>query len=62
MSKDNTSTQSDEHISFFNQHRILTEKARVLLDKCKEHEAKKLKKGYEWVTLDNKTQVLRKKK
>lgn len=61
MSNDSNNTHEDG-ISFFNQHRILTEKAKVLLDKCKEHEAKKIEKGYEWVTLDNKTQVLRKKK
>lgn len=47
----------------FTEDKILrNEKCRKALEKCKMQEKKKLKEGYTWVKIDEKTRVLKKKK
>lgn len=60
--KTNNNSEHNEEANLFNQHRVLIEKANKLLVECKKNDTKKLQNGYEWVTIDNKTKVLRKKK
>lgn len=45
--------------SIFETEKRLKRKANVVLEEAKETEAVKLKNGWHWVTLDNKTTVLR---
>lgn len=62
MKKDTTKPKNEETETLFNQHRLLTEKARELLEVCKDNDSLKLQnKTHHWVTLsDGKTMVLRK--
>ncbi len=46
--------------TIFETEKRLKRKANVLLKEAKEKEAIKIKNGYRWVSIDNKTKVLRK--
>jgi len=46
--------------TIFETEKRLKRKANILLKEAKEKEAIKIKNGYRWVSIDNKTKVLRK--